>query len=116
MDSDSDDNLIDEDEIERNLPHRQFSFTRSRPSVRKEGRTKYRDYHSIDWLRETSKDKKRQILIEQDRKSGRFYDRSYSIFDKDSFKFYKNPRGSKSKLGRVFPMVVVSILPHAECV
>ena len=85
MDSDSDDNLIDEDEIERNLPHRQFSFTRSRPTVRKEGRTKYRDYHSIDWLRETSKDKKRQILIEQDRKSGRFYDKSYSIFDKDSF-------------------------------
>jgi len=84
MDSDSDDNLIDEDEIERNLPHRQFSFTRSRPSVRKEGRTKYRDYHSIDWLRETSKDKKRQILIEQDRKSGRFYDKSYSIFDKCS--------------------------------
>ena len=98
MDSDSDDNLIDEDEIERNLPHRQFSFTRSRPSVRKEGRTKYRDYHSIDWLRETSKDKKRQILIEQDRKSGRFYDKSYSIFDKDSFNVWKISRDTRASL------------------
>ena len=35
-------------------------------------------------MRELSKDKKRQILIEQDRKSGKLKEKSYSIFDKCS--------------------------------
>ena len=51
---------------------------------RKESRTRYRDYHSIDWLRELSRDRQRRNLIENDRKSGRFDSKCYSIFDKCS--------------------------------
>ena len=72
MESDSDDNLIDEDDMR--VPN-QFSFLNLRPNQvtnrKKETRTKYRDYHSIDWLRELSRDRQRHHLIENDRKSGR---------------------------------------------
>merc|ERR1711892_339508 len=90
MDSDSDDNLIDD-----GLPPAQFGFLNLRQTGgqgggqtttnrKKETRAKYRDYHSIDWLRELSRDRQRHHLIANDRASGRFDLRCYSIFDKCS--------------------------------
>ena len=44
MDSDSDDNLIDEDEIGHTLPnHFNLTFNRRPNNIRKDGRTKYRN-------------------------------------------------------------------------
>ena len=49
-----------------------------------EPRAKYRDYHSIDWLRELSRDKGRHARIERQSRSGQFKQKLKSIFDKSS--------------------------------
>lgn len=49
-----------------------------------EPRAKYRDYHSIDWLRELTRDKGRHARIERQSKSGHIKEKIKSIFDKSS--------------------------------
>ena len=98
MDSDSDDNLIDDD-----LPPAQFGFLNLRQTGgqgggqtttnrKKETRAKYRDYHSIDWLRELSRDRQRHHLIANDRASEVGSTISVKIGRVQIEHFYKNSR------------------------
>ena len=51
MESDSDDNLIDEDELGQNLPNNfNFSFSRRPQNSKKETRTKYRNGYTVIYL------------------------------------------------------------------
>ena len=53
-----------------------------------EPRAKYRDYHSIDWLRELSRDKGRHARLEREKTSGTLQGESSNIKTNYFFNFH----------------------------